>query len=380
MRISALCVLVLLFLKSAVAAAGLQLGVTNLSELFQLQSDDSHVPIMTNMNERGEFLHSTSYIPPEGATAQATEAFVEHGGGVRTRFEVPYANAIFSELRLNNRGEVAAIIHPDKSNISLTSREIWVYTASGVGAKINGFIGGMGMENLSFNDSGQIAVSNTDEDRAYRYTPGTGWENLGSLSNDGFAKPSWGNSINDAGAVTGATSVGASNTITPFLARQGAVMEDIPAPFGTGRAINDNFVVTGDGGWVWHANERQIEYILNNQAFGFIRPRDINNAGAIIGVSQGLSDGAAFYWDEENGYQIITNILEDPILWTVTDAYAINKDGWILAAGYEGRGPPTEYSRYAFLLLRPVPEPSVALLAGVSGVWLISRRRRLLRD
>lgn len=151
-------------------------------------------------------------------------------------------------------------------------------------------------------------------------------------------------------------------------------MEDIPAPFGTGRDINDNFVVTGDGGWVWNANEMWMDYIFMDQALGFIRPRDINNAGAIIGVNEGFP-GTAFYWEDEIGYQISTNILADPLSWTVTDAYAINEDGWILAAGYEGRGPPSADSHYAFLLLRPVPEPGSAVLVTLASAFLLRRRR-----
>ncbi len=361
-------------LPAASPAAGLQLSVTNLSEFFHLQSDASHTPIVSNMNERGEFLHATSFIPPEGGTAQATEAYIEHRDGTRTRFEVPYSNAIFSELRLNNNGEVAAIIHPDKANLSPLSRELWVYTSAGAPAKIEGFIGGLGMENLSFNDAGQVAVSNSDEDRAYRYTPGIGWEPLGSLANDGFAKPSWGNSINNAGAVTGATSVGASNLVTPFLARPGQAMEDIPAPFGTGRAINDNFVVTGDGGWVWHANELRMDYIFNNQAYGFIRPRDINNLGAIIGISEGSAsfEQIAFYWNGQDGVVPFESMLTDPT-WTINDAFAINDDGWILAYGHYGDDRLND--AYAWLLLKPVPEPGgVALLLG--GSVLVFRRRR----
>ncbi len=83
-------------------AAALQYSVTNLNALFNLQPDERHAPIISNMNNFGEFLHSASFIPPEGGTAQATEAFVEHRNGTRTRFAVPYTNGIFSELKLNN--------------------------------------------------------------------------------------------------------------------------------------------------------------------------------------------------------------------------------------------------------------------------------------
>ncbi len=76
-------------------AAALRYSVTNLNEQFNFQPDERHAPIISNMNNAGEFLHSTSFIPPEGGTAQATEAFVEHRNGTRTRFAVPYANGIF---------------------------------------------------------------------------------------------------------------------------------------------------------------------------------------------------------------------------------------------------------------------------------------------
>ncbi len=357
----------LVVLTTGSGAAALRFSVTNLNTLFNLQPDAQHTPIISNMNNAGEFLHATSFTPLEGGTAQATEAFVEHRDGTRTRFAIPYPTGIFAEFRLNNRGEVAAILHPDKNSIET---EVWTYSATGVPTKV---AFSTSLENLGFNDRGQISVSNKDEDRAFRYTPGVGWENLGSLSNDGFAVP---RGINNAGAVVGGTSLGASNSTTPFLYRDGSGMENIPAPFGLGRAINDNFVITGDGGFVWYANEMRMDYIFNNQAYGFIRPNDINGMNQIIGAASGGSSSTGFLWDDVNGYQILTNILEDPLAWSVEQAYAINEDGWILASGYRGRGVNLPDREYAYLLLRPVPEPGMAALLLCSGIFCIQRRRR----
>jgi hypothetical protein len=197
----------------SVSASSLKLEVTNLHELFQLSRAPDQSPIITDMNQRGEFLHATSYISPLGGSAQATEAFVEHPDGTRTRFAIPYANGIFSELRLNNQGEIAAVLIPDKDHFDPLAIEVWVYSASGVPRQLSGLVGGA--ENLGFNDLGQVSVSNFDENQAYRYSPGVGWENLGSLSDDGYAVTTWGNGLNNSGAVVGGTSVGSSNTVTP---------------------------------------------------------------------------------------------------------------------------------------------------------------------
>ena len=105
-------------------------------------------------------------------------------------------------------------------------------------------------------------------------------QNAQNLAADGVAVPL---AINNAGAVTGATQVGESEAITPFLYRDATGMEDIPTPFGRGHTINDNFVVTGDGGFVWYANEMRLDYIFNDQPLGFIRPNDINEMNQITG-------------------------------------------------------------------------------------------------
>ena len=372
MKVLLLLVGIATLVPQAGTAAALRLEVTNLTELYSLPNDPLMFAQVSGLNENGSILHRTFDFPPEaGGVGVSTELFLEHQDGSSTRFEIPYANGLFSEVRLNNRGEVATTIFPDRSNIDLATREIWVYSASGVATRIEGFIGGMGMENLSFNDAGQIAVSNTDEDRAFRYTPGTGWEDLGSLADDGFAVP---RAINNSGAVTGATSVGASSTITPFLFLDGSGMEDIPAPFGQGRAVNDNFAVTGDGGWVWFPDEVRLEFIFMDQAFGFLRPKDINDHASLIGATVGSFPGTGFFWDETEGYQILSNIVTDP-MWRITDAFAINNDNWILANGYYGFGPPQPDTEFSWLLLRPIPEPSsLALLVGAATLLL--RRRR----
>ena len=141
---------------------------------------------------------------------------------------------------------------------------------------------------------------------------------------------------------------------------------------GKGRAINDDFVVTGDGGFVWFPDEMRLDFVFMDQAFGFIRPRDINEHVSIIGTSSDGISSAAFLWDETNGYQILTNILEDPLEWHIADALAINNDGWILATGtprFEPSGP------VSWLLLRPVPEPGTLALIVGAAILCLQRRR-----
>lgn len=351
-------------------AAALIYSVTDLTALHGINQEPFHFGRAGDLNNGGDILLIDVDYNDQTGFPKETTVTVARTNGTTTTFPVPYANGFVAEARLNNRGEVAAIVFPDKNNIDLNTREVWTYTATGVPTKLAGMTG---VENLSFNDHGQVAVSNTEEDRAFRYTPGVGWENLGSLSNDGFAVP---RGINNAGAVTGGTAVGASNTVTPFLYRDGPGMESIPAPFGLGRAINDNFVITGDGGFIYYADEARIAYMLNNQAYGFLRPRDINAMEQIIGASSDGTSSAAFLWDEVNGYQILTNILDDPLSWTVTDTYAINDAGDILAVGYSGRGPPQPDSTYAYLLLHPVPEPGAVAMGLVACCLLGTRRRR----
>lgn len=135
-------------------------------------------------------------------------------------------------------------------------------------------------------------------------------------------------------------------------------------------------VLTSNGGPLNAETGREKFTLYQWDGRGMQPEIKITDHASIIRASQGFSGGtfssAGFYWDETEGYQILTNILEDPLEWNITAALSINNDGWILASGTP-RFEPNGAS--SWLLLRPIPEPSsLVLLAGVATLLL--RRQR----
>lgn len=96
------------------------------------------------------------------------------------------------------------------------------------------------------------------------------------------------------------------------------------------------------------------------------------DGSAVAGLSTSTNGFEAFFWDEANGMQSLTAMLEaggvDLSGWTLTDAQDISGDGTTIV-GYGTHNGNTE----AFVAV--IPEPSVVALVSVSGVglWFIRR-------
>lgn len=237
-------------------------------------------------------------------------------------------------------------------------------------AGVDGLSGGFKI--LNFNDAGQVLVSDIDGERAFRYTPAAGWQEILSPIEGGVLEP---HAMNSSGAVSGAIVHGEGDSETPFIYRDASGVAEILPDFGDGRVLNDHFVVAGRGGYTWFPDTMRLVDIRGGQAVGTVYPQDINEHASIIGfaLSSGFF-GNAFYWDEVEGYQNLSDLVTDP-MWQVSYAQSINNDGWILANGYYGTGQPQPDSEFSWLLLRPIPEPgSLALLAG-AATFLLRRRR-----
>lgn len=90
-------------------------------------------------------------------------------------------------------------------------------------------------------------------------------------------------------------------------------------------------------------------------------------------VSQGLR---AVYWGD-SGAAVDLNTLIDPTSgWTLLDAAAISRDGWVTGLGLfdpDRTGPAAAYRR-AFLL--QIPEPATAALFSIGTITLLRRRRK----
>jgi hypothetical protein len=218
-----------------------------------------------------------------------------------------------------------------------------------------------------------------DDLTAWRFTPGRGWINLGSLNSNGYAQAK---DLNDTGVVVGRSANAAGNFV-PFIYSDGIGMQAITdggtPVFGEATAINNSWLATGT------ANGRA--FLFNGATMGLtwitpdgtgLKAYDINDAGAIIGATRiggsilGIPTDAAFYWDAENGLSGFQQLIGDQINdWFITDATDINDDGWILGTGFYRPD-----STYHQVLLRPVPEPGAAVLLGLCGAGLLKQRRR----
>ena len=161
-----------------------------------------------------------------------------------------------------------------------------------------------------------------------------------------------------------------------------AITDGSTAIFGEVTAINTAGLVTGTANgraFVFNSATMELTWITPDGTG--LKAYDINDAGAIIGATRiggnilGSPTDAAFYWDEENGLTGIDNLIGDAVNdWFITDVLDINEEGWILGTGFYRLD-----STYHQVLLRSVPEPSAALLAGVSCLWWVSRRKRMIK-
>ena len=133
----------------------------------------------------------------------------------------------------------------------------------------------------------------------WRYTNGTGWQNLGALPGTSEAVPI---GINDSGRVVG-RGIDTLGRPKPLYYTDAGGMQtftdgDGNALFGDARAINNNGLIAGS------ANGRAFVFNGSTMEFTFVTPlgsgggvvRDINSAGAILGVFDSFGDVSAAGW------------------------------------------------------------------------------------
>jgi len=137
------------------------------------------------------------------------------------------------------------------------------------------------------------------------------------------------------------------------------------------RDINDAGDIIGDGTWqgtcLWKADTNEYVYC------GSIRAYRINEAGVAVGRIQLPPRGYAHavIWSEADGVLDLNNLLDDPAdaaEWTLEYARDINNAGQIVGWG-EHNG------EIRAFLLRPVPEPATLGLLCLGAVFITARRR-----
>ena len=193
------------------------------------------------------------------------------------------------------------------------------------------------------------------------------------------------NAINNKGTVAG--------TATTIFRSQHAFRQDTSqgmVDMGTfvggtssfGMAIDSNGAVAGYGdlGSVFHAflaekpgQLRDLGALTNR---GNSYAMGMNDLGVVVGQADS-ADGSshAFMWTSKDGMRDLNALLDPSLGWTLTEARAINNDGWIIGSGrLNGR-------LHAFAMTPfapPVPAPPAVVLAmlGLPALITIARRRQ----
>jgi len=231
----------------------------------------------------------------------------------------------------------------------------------------------------SSNGGGYVALQ-AGPDRGqlqpYLYSSAAGWLPLGNLTAGGDGRPL---GVNAAGTVVGRTGNSTGQTV-PFIYTDSGGMQPITdngtAVFGQAVAISNSGLITGTGnGRAFIFDSNTLEFRFVTEAAQAIRAVDINDTGAVLGISGSGAFAFVTLYQEDFGLASLSSLLEgneDPFnpAWLMKDAVDINNNGWILGAAQ--RVADTTYHQ---VLLRPVPDPGLTLLLGCAALATLRRRR-----
>ena len=196
--------------------------------------------------------------------------------------------------RLTDSGKMTGIIYYTNKPYSM------LYYSPESGFVDLGTWKGMGTRGMDINERGQIAVQVGDQQGALRYTPGVGFEKIGSLPGSAREPQNASLEINEHGDITGINQA-RQQEYHAFFWREGERMQDLGTLGGwTSRANGLN-----DFGWVSGAS-RTADGVLHAFLYrpgrgmvdlGIGLAGDINNQGVIIGSDRnGLP--VLFYGEE----------------------------------------------------------------------------------
>jgi probable HAF family extracellular repeat protein len=283
---------------------------------------------------------------------QENHGFIYTDG--RGFFQLDGAGGNLFPTGINNSGQLAAY---DGMGTTYPVR----YTP-GLGFENLGTFGGRENETASINNLGQVVGFSSRLDgnqRAFRYTDGIGLEDLGTLPG---AQYSVAHGINDAGWVTGGSGGRA------FLYTDEGGMVDLGP--GTGLAINEAGVIVGQNGGM------AVLYLSGTTRFlwGAGAAMAINNLNVVVGAAFPVTGGIqAGIWSEVAGYQDLNALIDSTSGWYLASATGINDAGQIVGWGYS----PERGGLQTPFRLDPIPEPSIwALLLLGGGLLALSRRSR----
>jgi len=241
-------------------------------------------------------------------------------------------------LALNNSSEVVG------SSYTVTEFERGFLYHDGVMKEL-GALGGYYSRATSINDAGQIVGDAQDAEGfsvAFLFEQGE-MKPIGSLG------PAYSEAtdISDSGYVVG-HSLNDEGRTRAFIYKDGVMSEIHGGSPGTeswAEAVNDSGSVVGR--WVpddapnlwWWTGFIYEGGVIESLAPVDAYPRDINNAGVVVGYGQ-LAEfrWGAFVWDRANGYQDLNALIDPELGWTLDTAVGINELGQIVVNGWRRGG------------------------------------------
>jgi probable HAF family extracellular repeat protein len=280
-----------------------------------------------------------------------------------------YANSV------NDQGDICGYFTSSSGMRGFIRSGNTTTTLTGFGGNTWGF---------GINNNGQVAgrsVNAQSKDRAYLYSSGDVYQDLGSLPNAEPAASAF--ALNAAGIAVGEVAVNnVVNSNRHPAIFNGSTITDL-GTFGgnTGRAtaINASGVVVGvaDTSVIvnFEPNQHAFRYASGNKTdLGTIGGRHsfaeaINSGGQIVGESNPLNSTAyhAVLWNQ--GVIVDLNSLIDPTSgWVLEGATGINDSGMIVGWGS------LNGAQHGWAIV--VPEPSLCVFAAAALLATITRRRR----
>jgi probable HAF family extracellular repeat protein len=275
------------------------------------------------INDAGQVVgHSSS------STSDASHAFITgpNGGGMRD-LGIP---ADYSYARgINDAGQVAGSSH----TANYTSHNAFITGANGEGITILGTLGGTLTLPSDINSEGQVAGYSfirggppTYEGPYHGFITGangTGMIDLGTLGGENSVA----GGINDAGQVVGYSETANGQYHAFITGPDGVGMRDlgIPADYSYARAINDEGQVVG-----------------------------LSRMSGDSGIDHAFVTGP-----DGHGMTDLNSLVNLPDGVVLTEAWDINNVGQVIAVG-----------------VIPEPHSYAMLLAGLSFLWVFSRRRK----